>query len=157
MKEQVIDSIIDRTAQFEGFSEIIYKCPAGFDTIGYGRNIEANPLKGYELPMLQNGKISKENAKKLLRDDLSDFYEQLCNSSIGANYKKLDLVRQACLLDMCFNMGLKTLLTFKKTLGLIWEGKYKEAANEMLESRWASQVGTRASKISNWIKTGEFQ
>lgn len=43
MKE-TINYIIDKTADFEGFMANVYKCPAGFDTIGYGRNIEANPL-----------------------------------------------------------------------------------------------------------------
>ena len=54
---------------------------------------------------------------------------------------------------MAFNMGTAGLLKFKNTLGLIKDGKYKEASVEMLNSAWAKQVGKRATNLSNMIKS----
>jgi len=44
---------------------------------------------------------------------------------------------------------------FKKTLGHIEAGEYEEAASEMLNSRWAEQVGRRANTLSEMMRTGE--
>jgi len=64
------------------------------------------------------------------------------------------------LVDLHFNLGLGTLKTFRKTLSLIEqaiEGKvpWSEVSSELLNSRWADQVGHRSQTIANMIKTGE--
>ena len=53
---------------------------------------------------------------------------------------------------MAFNMGTNGLLKFKKTLALIESGDYQTASAEMLNSRWAKQVGSRAEKLSERMK-----
>jgi lysozyme len=50
-------------------------------------------------------------------------------------------------------MGIGGLLTFKNTLLLIKTGQYKKAADEMLKSLWAKQVGNRAIEDSNILKS----
>ena len=62
MKSQVVNSIIDFTAKSEGFSSTPYRCSAGYMTIGYGRNLDANPLDIDE--------ISEDDAWSLLEEDL---------------------------------------------------------------------------------------
>ena len=50
---------------------------------------------------------------------------------------------------------LALLSKFKNTLGHIEAGRYEEASIEMLDSRWANQVGHRAKCLSDMMRTGE--
>ena len=129
------------TRRYEGLRLKPYTCPAGHLTIGYGHNLE-------------NG-IPPEVAEVLLQADLS--YAQM---EVGGNLpwaNELDEVRQFVLVDMCFNMGIAKLLTFKKFLAALQTKNYVTAAQEMLDSRWAGQVGRRAVELAEMMKTGEYK
>ena len=69
---------------------------------------------------------------------------------------KLDTVRQDCLINMCFNMGMVGLLKFKKSLLLIEAGEYSQASIELLNSKWAKDVGNRALELSTQMKSGAY-
>jgi lysozyme len=45
------------------------------------------------------------------------------------------------LVNMAFNMGIHGLMGFRNNLRLIEAGRWKDAAKEMLNSKWATQVG----------------
>ena len=62
----------------------------------------------------------------------------------------------AVLIDMCVNLGLGGLATFRRTLSLVEDGRYEEASEQMLKSLWASQVKTRAVRLAAMMKTGEW-
>ena len=55
---------------------------------------------------------------------------------------------------MCFNMGIKRLLGFKRMLGAMFIGDYRGAAKECLNSKYAKDVGKRAERIAQLIETG---
>jgi lysozyme len=57
---------------------------------------------------------------------------------------------------MYFNLG-NRLFGFKKTLKYIDEGNYAQAAEEMLDSKWAGQVGERAQRLSRMMKNDESE
>jgi len=59
-------------------------------------------------------------------------------------------------MDMAFNMGVPRLCKFQKMWNAIHEEKYDVAAKEMLDSRWANQVKSRAIKLANAMHNGEF-
>ena len=128
------------TKKYEGLNLHPYTCPTGHLTIGYGHNLE-------------NG-ITLEVAEQLLKSDMSLAQLEVGGSIAFSN--QLDEVRQYVLVDMCFNMGIKKLLTFKKMLAALKQGYYERAALEMLNSRWAAQVGRRAVELSNMMKTGMY-
>lgn len=151
-KQEVLAFITPLTAEFEGFSASVYKCPAGFDTIGYGRNIEANPLNAEERARLKNGKVSKEVAQEWLEQELSRCYEN-CNK-VFAWFKELDTKRAGAIVDMAYNMGLGTLKTFKNSLVLIEAKNYVAAAENFRKSRWYSQVKRRGVRITQIIERG---
>jgi lysozyme len=44
-------------------------------------------------------------------------------------------------------------MQFKKTLALLREGDFESAADELLDSRYAEQVGRRALEIADMIRT----
>lgn len=128
------------TRRYEGLNIFPYQCPTGHLTIGYGHNLE-------------NG-ISKEVAECILQQDM-----QAAQRAVSRRFewfKKLDTVRQFVLVDMCFNMGIANLCTFKKFLAALRRGDFLAAANEMLNSRWAGQVGRRARELAEMMKTGEY-
>ncbi|OPZ48986.1 MAG: hypothetical protein BWY95_00416 [Bacteroidetes bacterium ADurb.BinA104] len=56
---------------------------------------------------------------------------------------------------MCFNLGIKGLLEFKNTLTFIAAGDWERAANGMLASKWAKQVGKRAIELSELMRKGK--
>ena len=71
-------------------------------------------------------------------------------------WRKAGEARSAVLLNMAFNMGLAGLLGFHATLQAVREGRWKDARDGMLASKWAGQVGRRASELAEQMVTGEW-
>ncbi len=131
---------LEYTRLYEGLRTMPYTCPVGHLTIGYGHNLE-------------NG-ISQQAAEFILKEDLQIAQNMVQKQFTG--WKKLNEVRQFVLVDMAFNMGIHKLATFKKMLAAVEEGNYTAAANEMLNSRWAVQVGRRARELAQMMEKGEY-
>jgi len=123
----------------EGFRSKPYLDTVGKLTIGYGRNLD-------------DVGISKAEAYAMLQNDIKKVTAEL-RSKIHF-FGLLSDGRQNALINMAFNMGVSKLLGFKKTLALMEKGDFDEASREVLRSKWASQVGQRAVRISEKIKTG---
>ena len=64
---------------------------------------------------------------------------------------------QRRLAGRAFQLGVSGLLGFKNTLAMIEAGKYQDAANSMLQSKWATQTPARAKRLSNQILAGVWQ
>ena len=118
----------------EGLRLKPYLCKAGKLTIGYGRNLEA---KG----------ISYKEAEYLFRNDLKIVAKQVANRI--EFYRKLSYKRKMVLVDMAFNMGIEGLLGFKKMLAAMKRREFLEAGKELMRSKYAEQVKTRA--LQNYI------
>ena len=69
----------------------------------------------------------------------------------------LDDARRDALYNLCFNMGLGGLRAFTRMLAAMEHGDYARAAVELLDSRYATQVGARAQRLALQIRTGERQ
>ena len=69
---------------------------------------------------------------------------------------ELDAVRQRVLVDMGFNLGIPTLLKFQNMWLAIEQEDFIQASIEMMDSRWARQVGQRAHKLSEAMRIGEW-
>lgn len=150
-----LNEAIERLVFHEGLLLKPYICPAGYLTIGVGRNLITNPLTAKEIEVVgKNYKdgISESAAFYLLKNDIKRSKEDL-SKNISWFYQ-LDDERQYALLDMCFNLGIKRLLGFKKMLGAMFIGDYRGAAKECLNSKYAKDVGKRAQRIARLIETG---
>jgi len=123
----------------EGKRNKPYVDTVGKMTIGIGRNLTDVGLSDDEIDLL-------------LLNDINKAFAGLTSALPWVLI--LSDVRQRALTNMCFNLGLKGLLGFATTLGLIKEGKYTEASESMLKSKWATQVGARAKRLSLMIKEG---
>ena len=60
------------------------------------------------------------------------------------------------MIEMCFNMGPGNLPKFKMMIASLAEEDFEGAAQEALSSRWADQVGKRADRIAERIRSGEY-
>jgi len=116
-----------------------YKDTVGKLTIGVGRNLD-------------DVGISKEESAVLLVNDIARV-EAALDVSLPW-WRTLSENRQRVLINMCFNMGINALLGFTNTLKLIKDARYNDAAVEMLKSKWASQVGDRALRLSDLMRKG---
>lgn len=148
--------VTQRLCIHEGIRLEPYRCPAGYLTIGVGRNLDTNPITSEEEKVVGDWRhgITKNAAFYLLRNDIARV-EKECKQYIGF-WNNLDDERQYALLDMAFNLGIKGLLKFKKMLSAIALGNYKEAAEECLNSKYAKDVSKRAERIAKTIETGKF-
>ena len=135
--------LIEQLKKHEGVRSHVYDCPAGYQTIGVGRNVDANGGLG----------LSDDEIDYLLENDI-----RRCERELGrfSWFDDLDVVRQDALINMCFNLGFTRLLKFKGMLAAIAEGKYKLAAVEALDSLWAKQVKGRANEIAHMLEFGEY-
>ena len=148
--------ICQRLARHEGIRLSPYRCSKGKLTIGIGRNLEANPLSKEELKIVGDWRhgITKQAAFYLLRNDICHTEKELRRRI--AFWEQLDDERQYALLDMAFNLGAEGLCKFKKMLGFLWMGDYKQAAAECLNSQYAKDTGRRSRCIAATIRTGKY-
>jgi lysozyme len=129
----------------EGSESCAYQDTLGFWTIGVGRLID--PKKG--------GGLSQDEIEYLLDNDIKKITDKVHNTLPWIS--KLNDARRAVLIGMAFQMGLRGVLDFKRTLGSIEDGQFAEAAAEMLESKWAKQTPARAQRLAKQMETGEWQ
>lgn len=134
------DKILEQLVVHEGLRTTVYKCPAGRLTIGVGRNLE-------------DLGITPDEAMFLLANDV-----ERCCAELDLTvpwWRALDDVRQRVLVDMVFNLGIRRFLGFKKMLRHVAAQAWDRAADEMLDSRWADQVGMRARTLSDMMRSGQ--
>ena len=133
--------LIDMLARQEGKRNFAYECTAGKISIGIGRNLEDRGLSDNEIMFLLNNDI------EISQRELSKTFDW---------FSSLNQARQDALVSMHFNIGLSSLLKFTNTLQYLSEGNFQQASEEMLNSKWASQVGNRAIELSEMIRTGLY-
>ncbi len=151
------EQIIQWLAYNEGIRLEPYKCTQGKLTIGIGRNLDDNPLTPEELKHIGHDPregITKDQAFYLLRNDIKKVKRQLDGELPW--WKNLDGDRPFVLLDMCFQMGLRSLLGFKNTLNNIATGYYLTAADNLLKSLYAQQTPKRAERNANCLRNGRY-
>lgn len=124
----------------EGERLDLYKDSVGIQTIGVGHNIEE---KG----------ISKRVSRLMLDDDIQEVVDGVRNLDY---WNDLDSVRQLVIADMVFNLGLPRFLRFVNLNKALLIQDYNLAAAEMIDSKWHRQVGRRAVKLVEAMKTGEW-
>lgn len=123
----------------EGLRRYPYTDTVGKLTIGVGRNLTDRGLSEGEIQVL------------LENDILAVEHELVAALPWIAT---LSEVRLRVLLNMGFNLGVPGLLKFKETLAAVRDGYYALAAERMLQSKWAGQVGRRATELAEMMKTG---
>lgn len=128
----------DLVSRHEGLRLQAYLDTRGNLTVGRGRN-------------LQNPGISVAEADLLFSNDIDrvtgflqeyDWYERLTDS------------RKAALIDMVFALGESGFQEFRQLISDLSVGAYTKAADEMLNSKWATQVPERAQEDAELMRRG---
>ena len=138
-----MQELINLLKLHEGFVSHCYDCGEGYKTIGFGRLLDKK----------LGGGITEEEAEYLLKNDVDKSVIVLQNKLNF--FSDLSEVRKTVLIDMYFNMG-NRLFKFEKTLEHVKNKNFTEAAEEMLNSRWAGQVGQRAVRLSKMMESDEY-
>ena len=135
--QQMIDGLIDRLKVSEGFRESVYKDTLGIDTIGYGFAIKDLVLSEEISEM-----ILKEKVEALIGriEDKFDWFVEMPPEV------------QSVIVECCYQLGLYGFSKFKKTLAHLKEKEFKQAADEMLDSRWAKQTPNRANMLAQIVR-----
>jgi len=126
----------------EGFRSLPYRDSVKKLTIGIGWNLEGG------MP------ISEDAARFILREHVEVFVIDLNNRLPWTRH--LSQPRFGVLLNMAYNLGVHGLMTFKKMLYALQGADYETAAKEMLDSRWAQQVGNRAQRLVQQMREDQW-
>lgn len=76
---------------------------------------------------------------------------------LSKKYRWFDLLsdtRQRAIVNMGYNLGETRFGQFKGMIAALDIGHYDRAALEALDSKWAKQVGARATRIAEMIRRG---
>lgn len=137
-RQRLISSLIEH----EGIRNLVYEDSVGVLTIGIGHNVEDVPL-------------SNRAIEVICEDDIAIAEGELDKN--WANWKRdLSDPRQNVLIEMVFNLGYPRFSKFVKFIAAVKEQNWAEAEVQMLDSRWAEQVGRRAINLANQMKSGQY-
>jgi len=131
--------IFEQLIRDEGYRKFPYVDTVGKVTIGVGWNLTDDGMSDAEIEAHLTAKVAEVTAD--LKSRLPWFHA-------------LDPVRQGVLVNLGFNVGLADLEEFEKMLHAFAQGNFDNAAAEMLDSKWAKQVGARAQRLAQQVRTG---
>ena len=139
-----MSNLVKMLKRHEGVRSKVYICSAGYETIGVGRNIAESGLG-----------LSDDEIDYLLANDIKRVREELTDSYFW--FPAMNEARQDALVDISFNLGQTRLRGFVKAIEAMSREQFDIAADEFMDSKWATQVGNRAIQVTEMIRTGEYQ
>lgn len=143
MKELIEKSILF-IKENEGFRKLPYKDTKGYLTIGYGTRLGVGINKDCaEYIMLNNANGILDIIKSLESNPFS--------RDIWSN---LDTIRKIVIIDMTYNMGIPAIFKFKKMWRALGLKDYDRASKEILDSKYAKDVKSRAVRNANIMRWG---
>lgn len=129
----------------EGCVAYAYQDHLGYWTIGVGRLIDKR----------KGGALSDCEIDTLLANDIAARAIAMRDWPAWRAVKD-DPVRAVALIGMAFQLGIDGLAAFKNSLALIAARRWKEAADNLLLSKWAGQTPARAKRVARMIETGQW-
>jgi len=135
MKELIMD---------EGYKYEIYLDHLGYPTLGVGHLITGKDEEyGQEVGTI----VHDERIKECLQQDIDTVCKELDEKMSW--WRGLTDNRRRILANMCFNLGYPRLSGFKNFLSALKDEDWEKASLEMMDSKWATQVGDRAKRLSD--------
>lgn len=138
----LLDRVRESLKRDEGLRLYLYHDTTGHQTIGYGHNVDERGIT--------------ERAADVILDDDIDIAATESMMWIGGpgEWAQLDDCRKGVVIQMMFNLGMTSMRKFKQFKRALLAEDYSLAAVEMLDSRWAKQVGDRAKKLAKEMRSG---
>lgn len=156
--QKLMDDMYPQIAQHEGIRNKVYKDTKNKNTIGIGFNLD-DPT---------NRRIAESigiDVDKVIRDKTpisNDQIDQLYKKSFANAYADAKtwlpdlhshpLPVQKAVIDMAYNLGRSSLFTFERARKAFNQKDYDTAADEMLDSKWRTQVKGRAYTLADMVR-----
>lgn len=153
MTPQDLSALTAQLQRDEGLRLMVYDDATGAPIVP-GSVVRGHPTIGYGRALDVRG-ITQAEAQTLLENDVQIAIAKVITALPWA--ASLNGARFSVLVNMAFNMGLGGLLGFADTLAKVRSADYAGAAQGMLASRWARQVGARAQRLASQMQTGAWQ
>ena len=171
----MMNDIVDMLKKHEGYRKFPYEDTEGHQTIGYGFKMDALNTKEIIIALLsyisdttidkfmrkcapearkiiEKMGVGKDLADMILRNKIHNIKEEMID-----RYDWIVMLtseRRNVIIDMAYNMGFAGLNTFRKMIRAIRNCDWDKAADEMLDSKWAKQVGGRAKELAKIMREG---
>ncbi len=142
MVAELRERLLRQLIRHEGKRNSMYLDSKGIPTIGIGHNLRDKP-------------ISDAAVAQIYEDDITDAEREIEREIpwvVG-----LSLPRQGVIYDMVHNLGMAGFQRFVKMIAALIAERWEDAAYEMLDSDWAKQVGRRATRLAEQMRSGEWQ
>jgi lysozyme len=138
-----LEQLKERIKIHEGFCDTVYKDTLGKRTIGYGHLCTDNE--------------EWEDGKTYTIEYLNDIFEGDFNEAVRQTEQligNLVLHKEAneIIIEMVFQLGMGGVNKFKKMWAALENQNYIEAANQMLDSKWAKQTPNRAQDLAEIMR-----
>ena len=143
------NKLVEELIKDEGYKYEIYLDHLGYPTFGVG-HLVLETDEEYGQPV--GTPVSEERILECLNNDIDIVCKELDQNMSW--WSELDDTRQRVLANMAFNLGLPRLGKFKKFLAAVQEQDWEKAAVEMMDSKWATQVGDRAVRLKEKMLNG---
>lgn len=152
------ESLFAQLARHEGIMRKPYVDTKGNLTVGIGFNL--NDLTNRKILAklgIKQGDLNKGLSDQQIK---SLFDESLRIAKSDAlkflpNLNSHPVPVQNAIIDMAFNLGLPKLNKFVEFKKSLHKRDYKNAANHMLDSLWAKQVGNRATYLASLVRSAK--
>lgn len=141
-----IDKLREQLKIDEGVKYEIYRDHLGYLTFGIGHLItEKDPEFGQPVKT----EVSSDRVNEVFNADVQLYINE--TKKVFPDLESKPEAIQLVLVNMCFNLGAPRLSNFKKFIAAINDEQWSEAAVEMMDSRWARQVGPRAERLRDVV------
>jgi lysozyme len=130
----------------EGCVNEVYEDHLGYATFGVGHLVKDSDPE-FEEPV--GTSVSEERVNECFNQDIDIVCAELDRNLPW--WRGLTDNRRRILANMCFNLGYPRLSGFKNFLAAVEKEDWEKAAEEMMDSKWANQVGPRAERLRNRI------
>ena len=138
-RQEFYNKLAAQLENHEGRRNLCYEDSEGHLTLGVG-HLMSEPIPDVVIDLLLLCDMKDKAVGELDR--------------IFPQWTELSETRQLVLADMMFNLGADRFLKFKKFWKAMLDRDYETAAAEMLDSKWANQVGNRAKRLSEMMRNG---
>jgi len=141
-KNELIEIVKEDLIHHEGYVAEIYLCSENYPTFGIGHMVTEADME-YTWPV--GTPVEDERILDVFKQDCEAAYSDAC--ALVLNFAGQSTDAQRVLVNMAFNLGRSRLSQFKNMLKAVNEGDYAKAADEMVDSRWYTQVGRRSKEL----------
>jgi lysozyme len=136
-----VDKLIESIKLHEGYRDRVYLDSENKPTCGWGHYLWV----GSRVPL--------EASEAFFKQDIADAVASY-RTILPYLRKHLNINRARVITEMIFNMNVQKVLQFKQMWEAIEREDFEEAAAQMLNSKWASQVKARAFELADIMKDG---